>query len=43
MDALVMDALAQLGLIAGSLGLSLAVAGAVLSGALRLATLRARR
>ena len=43
MDALVMDALAQLGLILGSLGLSLAVAGAVLNGALRLTTLRARR
>jgi hypothetical protein len=43
MDALVMDALEQLGLILCSLGLSLAVAGAVLNGALRLAAIRARR
>ena len=43
MDAMVMDALAQLGLILGSLGLSLAVAGAVLTGALRLTSFRARR
>jgi hypothetical protein len=43
MNALVMDALAQLGLVLASLGLSLAVAGAVLNGALRLTSLRARR
>jgi hypothetical protein len=43
MDVLVVDALAQLGLILGSLGLSLAVAGAVLNGALRLTAFRARR
>jgi hypothetical protein len=43
MDALVLDTLAQLGLILGSLGLSLALAGAVLNGALRLTSFRARR
>jgi hypothetical protein len=43
MDAIVVSALAQLGLILGSLGLSLAVAGAVLNGALRLSSYRARR
>jgi hypothetical protein len=43
MDAIVVYALAQLGLILGSLGLSLAVAGAVLNGALRLSSYRARR
>jgi hypothetical protein len=43
MDGIVVYALAQLGLILGSLGLSLAVAGAVLNGALRLSSFRARR
>jgi hypothetical protein len=43
MDAVVVDALAQLGLILGGLGLSLVVAGAVLNGAVRLTTFRARR
>jgi hypothetical protein len=43
MDGIVVYALAQLGLILGSLGLSLAVAGAVLNGALRLTTFRTRR
>jgi hypothetical protein len=43
MDALVVNAIAQLGVILGSLGLSLAVAGAVLNGALRLTAFRVRR
>jgi hypothetical protein len=43
MNAIVVDALAQLGLILGGLGLSLAVAGAVLNGAVRLTSYRARR
>jgi hypothetical protein len=43
MDAIVVYALAQLALILGSLGLSLAVAGAVLNGAVRLSSFRTRR